>query len=437
MARAYTSGSIQLSTLTLGQTYDIALPAAFQTVFGINGKLANVMSFRMNGRSELVDTAAVGDVDICEGIAVSVSSRRCMVGTETNRAADPSFADQAVRDDCVIALHSHAATGASNGKVDINAVDENKVQLIISEALPYAIVIQYEIAITVEAAIADIAEPAATGDFTSGNVSFEPDYCEVFFSGASSFNTPTAGLQLSHGFANASESAVYGVKAQDATNTANTSRIALTGSVVEVLSLTADTSVFRATFVGFNWDGANGSVTLNSPLRNLNRQGFVLLTKGMPSKIDGFDTTTTNGGTVTRSGYTFQPRLVSAWAVGAGGPDTGGAGRTGLQFSVGVVDDVNNTPHGLAYGSNDGAATQATATAIRYDAMTIRVSGTASVAARATLSSWNSDGFVWTQTLASAVAEYVIARSFSPPDYTAGGGGGGAALLQMIHHHGG
>jgi len=333
------------------------------------------------------------------GFAVSTSSRRA-IGTFSQDTASTSNCGAAARNDCCVCTTNGA--GASDGRLDLNAINSDGFQMIVDEAAPANITVFWEawggsdISVAV---IGDIDEPAATGnqDYTvTGFVAGATDQV-VMFAGCQStaaLNTDAAtDSGLCVGFASsgsASDNVVIAGNSDDASAAMDTDLYGLSGECLAQIVVAGGNPNARAQLTQFNTDGFR----LNWIARGLtNRRSVFLAIKGGQWRAGEFTINLgTVGNTATVSGLPFAPKGVSIISAGVA-ESTAGTSSTNDRMLFG---SGSSTSSRRAMGILDENATASSAceidTCIEYDAVMASPSTAGALLAAVDIDAVNSDG---------------------------------------------
>lgn len=334
------------------------------------------------------------------GFAVSTSSRRA-IGTFNQDTAGTSNCGAAARDDCCVATTDGA--GASDGRLDLNAINSDGFQMIVDDAAPANITVFWEAwggaDITV-AAIGDIAEPAAIGnqDYTvTGFVAGATDQV-VMLAGCQStaaLNTDAAtDSGLCVGFASSgavADNAAWCGNSDDASAAMDTDAYVQDGECLAMIVVAGGNPDARAQLTQFGTD----NFRLNWIARGLtNRRYAFLAIKGGSWKAGALtiDITTLNA-TSTVSGLSFAPKGMSLVS----------GGRNESTVATSTADDRlmlgsgSSTTSRRSMGLLDENATASSAceinTCIEYDQVMSTPDGAGALLAALDINAMNSDGF--------------------------------------------
>lgn len=249
------------------------------------------------------------------GFAVSTTERRS-IGTFCQDTAGTSNCGAAARNDCVVCTTDGA--GASDGRLDLDAILADGFRLIVDDAAPANVTIFWEAwggpDITV-AVVGDIAEPGATGDQDYTVAGFQAGAQDqvVMFAGCQStaaLNTDAAtdsGLHV--GFATAQAGVTVCGNSDDASTAMDTDGYCRSGECVSMIVVAGGNPDARASLTQWN----EGGFRLNWAARALtNRRTVFLAIKGGSWAVGAYTIAGNSGGaTATVSGLPFRPIGVS------------------------------------------------------------------------------------------------------------------------------
>jgi hypothetical protein len=401
MAREVQIGTIQLATLTNGATHDINLS-------GFTGK-PNFMMFWICGRQSAINAVGVDHSDWCIGIA---------------HAAASGFVDNVIRNDAILALVSHAATGAANGLVDIQSVSETLVRLVNDSVLGEAQTVGYCIARFNDVYMGDFTEAGATGNVVTSptGLNFVPKAGFFLGTNSSTFNTIAAGAAFSFGIATATEQFCHAMAARDAQTTMDTATWNVTSGAVlgianPAAALTA-APVARASLSSFN--AAPNGFTLNWAARTATARRFFYCLIG-----DGdFDLDTFVSSTVLN---TANPRTLdftpsAALLISSGVPANIATAVVQAHSTVGLGAAKSPTDRfAFSMRDQDNVADASITTAIRYDAIGVHAGPTGVLNGLLDISAWDNgaggNGINFAQDDADTVAALQQLLAFRPTDY--------------------
>lgn len=306
MALEYARGVVQwLSADGNGTTYTVS-GLSFQP------KALRFFTTGIQSASNAVDAASHGRRSM--GLATGTAARRC-VGSQAQDNAGTSVCTTGYRQDCV--AMTLTSTPAADGLLDLNAINSDGFQLIVDDQAPVDITVMWEAwggDEIVNAAVGDIAEPAATGnvDYTvTGN--FEPDV--VMFSGVqATAAAPTAargdsGFMIGWATGSGSAQAVACGNSDDASGTMDCDRYGQGGECLAMIAVAGGNPSARASFVQFNAAGFR----LNWIARaTTNRRYIYLAIEGGLWNAGEVTMDTRNlNNTATVSGLAYQPKGLS------------------------------------------------------------------------------------------------------------------------------
>jgi len=423
MALSVATGVLTVNTLTINATHSVA---------GL-GFQPKALIIWLSGRSETADTSGRASHDWGYGLACDNGAGGVTQRTMTSQSQDTPTtmaADQALRDDCVVALLVHSTTGGTdNGRIKINSLDAGGFTVGNLTALSRAVRLSY-IALggadLTKYEVGTITEPAATGNqATTLAGAFQPDSL-IFIGGQGvTVNTAVTDSSLSFGAASSSTAAdqfVIAGSSDDALGTSNTHIYAKTGEVVALYNATppatigATTLTGRAALASFDASG----FTLNWTERGASRLVFYLALKGGQWKAGKLALANiANGATNSVTGLAFQPKILLA----AFNPNAEHASDTPTAFQeqgMGAATSSTNR-HVQWCSDNEAAATAVVSTGIATSAVVKYIDSTPATDIQADFTSFNSDGFTLTNTAAAAGANFFVGYLVAGDSPTGGG----------------
>lgn len=401
MAIGVANGTITVTTGLVGTTFTVS-GLSFAPVAGYvfhSGRLAVGMSEQ--------------DHRVGHGIFTGTTSRRSY-STQGDHAAAVMATDHVRRDDCVASRLS--TSGASAGKLDVDAMLSDGFRLIVDEAFATDMHLSWKVwgGDASQAEIVDITEPAATGDqdiATSFALDTGVDDKAVIFLGnaAGAFGTVTGSALWMLGFAagNTPANAVVMACDLDGADPSITYKYSLSGECI-AQSNTADAVTSRASLTawlstGFrlNWLEVDGGVAWGTS---------ALVIKGGRWEVG--DILTSTGTTNQTETTTYDPKGL-LFGSASNPLSTADVTETGFQAVMGAATGAASRSYESAR-SLDGNATADIAAASNTNAFWAMITGAnASITEIADLVSLDTGGFTWVMDDASASGRFIAYLSCS------------------------
>lgn len=408
MALSYAHGALQWTTaLGVGNTSLAVSGLSFQP------KAIRFFWVGLQNAADVVSEAVNERRGV--GFAVGTSDRRA-IGSFAQDTAVTSNCGVAARDDCVVCTTDGA--GASDGRLDLNAINSDGFQLIVDDVVPANITVFWEAwggtDITV-AVVGDIAEPAATGnqDYTAtGFVAGASDQV-VMFAGCQStaaLNTDAAadsGFHIGYAGPDAvtpttiANITVCG-NSDDASNAMDTDSYVQTGECVSMIVLAGGNATARASCTQWNTDGFR----LNWLARvTTSRRTVFLAIKGGAWTVGSYTIAGNSvSSTATVSGLNFTPKGLSLIGSMIAQP---AAGISTTEDLIGMGCG-SSTSSRRSMGVRDEDATASSAceinTTIQYDQVLCYPSTAGALLTAYDINAMNADGFQIITDVAGGVA---------------------------------
>lgn len=358
-------------------------------------------------------TADGSAVDMCRGIGMAVSSteRWAMAANSLDAQANSNTDRRHDDSKCILLTNS---SGAAQIAADLTSMDSDGFTLSVT-ADGTAYLVTYFAIGAVDADVAVVQAPAATGNASYTTPGFQPD-CLIAFTIAFATAPPstTTASNFSIGWATSAtaEQSITGAASNAAaTSDANAERD--TGNIVNVNNAAGSTTVTQANLVSFDATGYTINWTVVTARAYV---GFLALKGGRYAS--GSDAQKTSAGTQAKTGLGFQPVGLILCGINSTTDDSsvvhdrrsiGWASGTSARSCV-WSGDRDNVPDTIADTDLD------TASILKH-----MTEGTPTVDAEADLSSFDADGYTlnWTAPDATARAFGFLAFGSETPEVVA------------------
>ena len=383
-------GSFQTGTGTAGTNIEVNITDQFGTF-----QPKRVLFFWC-GRDSAVDAVGGSNIHRGFGFADSSSSRGAVASVSTDAAAAMQE-DHSYREDaCVISISAGAA-GADDGLLDFVSMDADGFTVTVDDQFPADMTIHYAAFggddLTVMAA-QFVTCPAATGnqDVTAtGFTATDDDQVCIFLQSPTANAAPTNGTDSRMGIGAVAgvagaNNAVWTGGGNDGNANAQTCSACRAGQALVMLdgNTSAINSQATASFI-------TDAVRINWTQVISNRRVIALPMKGGKWTVGDFTTSTSNGGTVSESGFGYRPHAAifvsackAATAAGAVSDDD--------ELSIGAADGVSNQ---VVCGTqnDDGVADAVCSTSIQYGSCYTNMNNANATEGDASVQSFDADGF--------------------------------------------
>lgn len=308
------------------------------------------------------------------GFAVSATNRRCM-GTQSQDAAATQVCTVGYRNDAVVVTVT--STPAVDGLLDLSSIDSDGFTLIVDDVTPANVTVFWEAwggSDITDAAIIEIAEPAATGsvNYFTG---FHPSV--LMFAGVQGTAAPNTVTRNDASMMIGAASGPLSTQQwhcwmndDDASTTSDTDRYGLGGECLGLCTVAGGNPSARASMTAWRDDG----FTLNWIARTTtNRRYLCLAIKGgswsasgqtIAGNSAGATTTVT---TRTQGGHEFAPVGISFAGV-RGTQSTAGTSATEGIIGIGMASSTSSRRAMGAWSENGNATAAEIDHTIEYDA---------------------------------------------------------------------
>lgn len=349
------------------------------------------------------------------GFATSTTSRRCVTIYDDDGAAT-MLCGVAAFDDCIAARIN--GTPATEGKLDLNAINSDGFQLIVDvdPGSTQDLIVFWEAWGGTDidvAAVLDITEPSATGNQSYTVTGFTSDGANqvLMFAGcqsASALNSleaNDAGLCIGHATGTAAgQQHVVAVNQQDGAANANTDRYGVDDECLAMIAIGGGNPDARAALNAWQTDGFQ----LNWIARATTGRRYICLAiKGGQWRAGSLAINDNGvGATGTVSGLPFQPIGLSVLANGTS-EQTAGTSTTHSVLTFGTgTSTTSRRAHSAS--SIDGGAAAVVSSVVEHDEIYV-TSASGAVVRAIDLNAINSDGFQLIVDVSSANASVWVA----------------------------